>query len=264
MRRKRESQADGMTLLRGQVVTNRLIASLRPADLTLLEPHLEPVVLSRGEVLFEPGDDVVATYFPAAGTMASMVLPMADGRVVEAASIGREGAIGGIVSAGQKPAFARAVVQMPGTALRLDAARLDEAKDGSKTLRDLFARYADALLAQILQSVACNALHTIEQRYCRWLLMTQDRVGGTELLLTQEFLSEMLGVQRTTVTAAARALQERGAIQYRRGRIAILDRPKLERLACECHGVVRRHYERVMPAFKAVEIAEPAVEPDLR
>lgn len=263
MRRKGDRQTDGMLLLRGQVVTNRLIASLKPDDLTLLEPHLDPVVLSRGEILFDTGDDVVATYFPAAGTMASLVLPMADGRAVEAASIGREGAIGGIVSAGHKPAFARAVVQMPGTALRLDATRLDEAKDRSKTLRDLFARYADALLAQVLQSVACNALHTIEQRYGRWLLMTQDRVGGTELELTQEFLSEMLGVQRTTVTAAARTLQERGVIQYRRGRITIVDRPRLERISCECHDVVRRHYERVMPAFKAVAVTEPEVEPDL-
>jgi CRP-like cAMP-binding protein len=261
--RRKDEQTDGMTLLRGQVVTNRLIASLKPGDLSILEPHLEPVVLSRGEILFEPGDDVSATYFPAAGTMASLVLPMADGRAVEAASIGREGAIGGIVSAGHKPAFARAVVQMPGTALRLEAARLDEAKDRSKTLRDLFARYADALLAQILQSVACNALHTIEQRYGRWLLMTQDRVGGNELALTQEFLSEMLGVQRTTVTAAARTLQDKGLIQYRRGRITILDRLRLERLSCECHGAVGRHYERVMPAFKAVAVAEPEVTPDL-
>ncbi|HYF54877.1 MAG TPA: Crp/Fnr family transcriptional regulator [Salinarimonas sp.] len=252
-----------MLLLRGQVVTNRLIASLKPQDLSVLEPFLDPVLLSRGEVLFEPGDDVVATYFPAAGTMASLVVPMADGRAVEAASIGREGAVGGIVSAGNKPAFARAVVQMPGTALRIEAARLDEAKDRSKTLRDLFARYADALLAQVLQSVACNALHTIEQRYGRWLLMTQDRVGGSELELTQEFLSEMLGVQRTTVTAAARTLQDRGVIQYRRGRITILDRPRLERLSCECHETVRRHYDRVMPAVPALALTEPEVTTDL-
>ncbi len=164
MRRKDGGHTDGIALLRGQVVTNRLIASLKPQDLSLLEPYLEPVVLSRGEILFDAGDDVVATYFPAAGTMASLVLPMADGRTVEAATIGREGAIGGIVSAGHKPAFARAVVQMPGTALRVEAARLDEAKDRSKTLRELIARYADALLAQVLQSVACNALHTIEHR----------------------------------------------------------------------------------------------------
>ena len=263
MRRKEDHATDGMLLLRGQVVTNRLIASLKAPDLLLLEPNLEPVVLNRGEVLFEPGDDVVATYFPGAGTMASLVLPLADGRSVEAASIGREGAIGGIVSAGHKPAFARAVVQMPGTALRIEAARIDEAKDRSKTMRDLFARYADALLAQVLQSVACNALHTIEQRYCRWLLMTQDRVGGGELVLTQEFLSEMLGVQRTTVTASARILQDKGIIQYRRGRITILDRPRLERAACECHDLVRRHYERVMPADKAVAVAEPAHQDDL-
>lgn len=152
---------------------------------------------------------------------------------------------------------------MPGTALRVEAGRLDEAKDRSKTLRELIARYADALLAQVLQSVACNALHTIEQRYARWLLMTQDRVGTSELALTQEFLSEMLGVQRTTVTAAARTLQDKGVIQYRRGRIAIIDRPRLERVACECHEVVGRHYERVMPAWKPVPATEPEVEADL-
>ncbi len=233
---------------------NKLLEFLGPQDRALIAPGLTPVELSRGATLFEPGDDVVCAYFPQGASMASLVIIMPDGKLAEAATVGREGAIGGMISLGHKPAFARAVVQIPGAALRIDTDRIEDAKHRSATFRDAFARYADCLLAQVLQSVCCNVLHTLEARCCRWLLTTQDRVGGDELPMTQEFLAEILGVQRTTVTAVAGSLQERGVISYHRGRIRVLDRRRLEAMACSCHGAVKNHFDMVLPG----------VYPDLR
>jgi CRP-like cAMP-binding protein len=201
-------------------------------------------------VLYEPGEDVVVTHFPCTGAMISLVLLTQDDRAIEVATVGLEGAVGGIVSAGHKPAFARSVVEIGGMALRIETERLEDAKKQSHSLRDLFSRYADVLLAQTLQSVACNALHTIEERCCRWLLATQDRVATRDLPVTQEFLAELLGVQRTTVSAAAQALQKRGLIQYRRGQITIADRAGLEEAACECYAAVEKHFRAVLPDVK--------------
>lgn len=226
---------------------NRLLAALQPFDQELIAPHLTSVALGRDTVLFEAGDDVTACHFPCGSTMASLVVALPDGALVETATVGREGAIGGIVSMGHKPAFARAVVQIGGPAIRIDSDRLEELKGRSATLRDAFARYADCMIAQVLQSVACNALHSLEPRFSRWLLTAQDRVGSAEVPLTQEFLAEMLGVQRTTVTTVAAALQSRGLIRYSRGRITVLDRAALEASACPCHDAVIDHFERVLP-----------------
>jgi CRP-like cAMP-binding protein len=223
---------------------------MKPHDRALLEPNLEPVELRRGNVLFESGEDVNTTYFPMAGSMIALVLAMQDDRVIEVATIGQEGAVGGIVSAGHKPAFARMVVEIGGHGLQIETTQLEEAKTKSHSLRDLFSRYADVLLAQTLQSVACNALHTIEQRCSRWLLATQDRVPTRDLPLTQEFLAELLGVQRTTISAAAQALQRKGLIHYRRGQITIADRVGLEEAACECYAAVERHFRSVLPDVK--------------
>lgn len=230
-----------------QFAGNRLLASLKPAERAILEPSMSSVVLNRGDVLFEPGEDVTQTYFPGPGVVVSLVVTMADGRAVESATIGREGAVGGIVSAGDKPAFSRAAVQIGGMALRMETAALESAKERSGVIRDLFNRYADTLIAQTLQSVACNALHSLEARLCRWLLTTHDRVDSDEIALTQEYLAEMLGVQRTTVSGVARVLQERGLISYSRGRMVILDRAGLERSACECYGSVQDHFRAILP-----------------
>ncbi len=229
---------------------NALLASMKAPDRALIEPHLAAINLRRGDVLFEPGEDVVTTYFPTAGSMISLVLALQDDRAIEVATIGQEGAVGGIVSAGHKPAFARMVVEIGGLALQIETVCLEEAKKQSHTLRDLFSRYADVLLAQTLQSVACNALHTIEERCSRWLLATQDRVPTRDLPLTQEFLAELLGVQRTTVSAAAQALQRKGLIHYRRGQITIADRAGLEEAACECYAAIERHFRAVLPDVK--------------
>jgi CRP-like cAMP-binding protein len=230
-----------------QFAGNRLLASLKPAERAILEPSMATVLLNRGDVLFEPGEDVTQTYFPGPGVVVSLVVTMADGRAVESATIGREGAVGGIVSAGHKPAFSRAAVQIGGTALRMETMALESAKERSSAIRDLFNRYADTLLAQTLQSVACNALHSLDARLCRWLLTTHDRVDSDEIALTQEYLAEMLGVQRTTVSGVARVLQERGLISYSRGRMVILDRAGLEHNACECYGSVQEHFRSILP-----------------
>lgn len=226
---------------------NRLLDALGEADRRFLLPFAEPVDLKAGAVLVESGDDVIYTYFPTSGAMVALILVMHDGAVAEAATIGKEGAIGGIVSTGHKPAFARAMVQLPGTCIRVDTARLEEAKGRSPYFRDLFSRYADALLAQVLQSVVCNALHPLDQRCCRWLLTTRERVGANELDVTQEFIAQMLGVQRTTVTRTLGDLVRRGLIHQARGRITIQDAAKLEAASCECYRAVRDHFERILP-----------------
>jgi CRP-like cAMP-binding protein len=217
----------------------------------LLEPHVQLVELDHGQVLFEPEEDVVITHFLLSGTMAALVVALEDGKTAEAASIGREGAIGGIVSAGHKPAFARAVVVIGGAALRVETARVEAAKDKSSAIRDVFARYADALMSQILQSVTCNAVHSPQQRLARWLLMTHDRVGLAELPLTQETIGEMLGVHRTTVIRIAKSLQDQGLIRHGRGRVEIRDRAGLEQAVCECYRAVARHFNRTLPQAKS-------------
>ena len=230
---------------------NRLLAALSARDYAVVAPHLKAVELHRGQVLFEPGDEVVTTWFPGRGAVASLLIVTRDGREVEAATIGREGAVGGIVSEGHKPAFGRAVVQVAGPALSISTSHLEAAKIGSPRFSDLLSRYADALLAQMMQSVACNALHTVEARCCRWLLATHDRAGAEIIHLTQESLAEMLGVQRTTVSAVTATLQARGLIRTRRGRVEILDRKGLERIACECYEAVEGHFQRLLPEVEA-------------
>src|SRR4051794_27522641 len=237
---------------------NRLLSTFSPAERALIEPSATIVELRRGEVLFEPGMDVPATHFPAAGTVVAIVVCVDDGRTVEVATIGKEGAVGGIVSGGKAPAFDRAIVQVPGFALRVDLKALEAAKARSPHVRALFARYADALLAQVMQSVACNAFHAIEARCCRWLLTAQDRSGGAQIPLTQEYLAEMLGVQRTTVSAVARMLQEQGLIRYRRGSIQVLDRAAVEKRSCECYESVERHFREVLPEIRPQKIVDAA------
>jgi CRP-like cAMP-binding protein len=177
--------------------------------------------------------------------MISLVVEMEDGRSVEVASIGREGAVGGIVSCGNIPAFSRAEVMVAGPAIRIPMAVVEEAKSQSGHLRNLFCRYADYLLAQIMQTVACNSFHSIESRAARWLLTARDR-AGSRLALTQESLAGLLGVQRTTVNAVARELQDEGLITTRRGIIEVHDREGLERRSCECYDRVEKFFGSIV------------------
>jgi len=230
-----------------QAAGSRLLSALPRKDRDALARHLKPIRLTAGQVLFEPGDDVVRTIFPCSGAVVSLQVSTVSGREVEVATIGNEGAVGGIVSAGDKPAFGRAVVHSAGPGLVIDTARLDELKCDSRAFSDLFSRYADSLLAQIMQSVACNALHALEQRCCRWLLTTSDRTGVDVLHLTQEALAEMLGCQRTSVTAVLQSLEVAGLVRHARGRVEILNRSGLARAACECYGTVDEHFRRLLP-----------------
>ena len=228
-------------------VHNRLLAALKPKDLGLIASSLRMVSLEQGAVLFEPAEDVTHVHFPTPGMIAALVLHLRGGASAEAAVIGLEGAVGGVVSAGEKPAFARGVVQIGGSALQLSTDMLEGAKQKSPTLRDHFARYSDCLLAQSLQSVACNALHDFDARLARWLLAIHDRVDGDDLHITQEVIGEMLGVHRSYTTRAIGKLESSGAICKARGLITILDRSKLERQACECYAYMHRHFNRLLP-----------------
>lgn len=225
---------------------NFLLDVLQPADMALLSPHLQRAELKAGQVLFEAGDPVTIVHFPCGSTLTALLVVMRNGDVAESATIGRDGAIGGIVSQGNLPAFARGVVQTPGIAYRIETSRLQAAKAQSLAIRNLFARYADCLLAQIVQSVACNALHAIDARCARWILTIQDRVGGDTLPVTHQFLSEALGVQRSYLSRVMSMLQKRGLIRSRRGTVEILQRAAIEEMSCECYRCVRLHYETVL------------------
>jgi len=228
---------------------NRLLAALPSEVWQDLKPHLELVDLAPDQVLCASGKPLTETHFPLTGTLLSVLVILRDGKAVEAMTVGREGVIGGIVTGPDRPSFARVIAQVPGHSARIATGRLQEAKERSAMLRDLFARYADALLAQVLQSVVCNAFHPMQQRFARQLLTTQDRIASNELPLTQEYLARMLGVHRSTVIRVARPLQDDGAIRYGRGRITVLNRAKLEKASCECNSAIARHFDRVLRQF---------------
>ncbi len=235
--------------------TNNLLRALRSEDLELLTPHLTPVRAERGTVLHEPGDFVQFAHFPRGSALTSYVVLLSSGVSVETALIGREGAIGGIVSQGHLPAYSRAVVVIGGEFLRIELAVLEEAKSRSLTLRHFFARYADCLLAQIFQSVACNAAHRIEQRAVKWLLTAMEHTGDHEVSLTQEQLASMLGVGRSYVSRVIQILKHEGVLATRRGGLIVRDMEKLTALSCDCPDAVRRHFDEVLKGVYPVPIA---------
>ena len=224
---------------------NLLLATFSRDLRAMLEPGAEIVDLIGDSRVQTRGQDVEWSYFPYGQTMISLVVSLSDGRSVEVASIGREGAIGGIVSCGHAPAFADARVQIAGPALRLPMKTLEEAKGRSHFLANIFCRFSDYLLAQVQQSAACNAFHPIQQRAARWLLTAQDRAGD-RIELTQEELAALLGVQRTTVNAVVGNLQEAGLIDVRRGRVIVVDRATLMTHACECYSQLQHHFGAVI------------------
>ena len=225
---------------------NRLLESLPSEDYALISPHLTQVELERGRLLYDPGDRIDTVYFPQDGVISLMTL-MENGAAIESATIGPEGALGLMAAVAPRQSLSRAIVQTPVRASRISAAALHDAWKKSARLRDLVDRHNEALFGHAIQSVGCNALHSVEARFCRWLLACHDRISNDTIALTQEFLADMLGVQRTTVTAIARALQEKGLIRYRRGVVDIVDRGGLETLTCECYDVIRRNYGRLLP-----------------
>jgi CRP-like cAMP-binding protein len=224
---------------------NRLLATFPPQLREAVRDQIEIVTLATGDTVLQRGEAVESSIFPFGTTMISMIIELGDGRSVEVASIGKEGAVGGIVSCGHAPAFARARVIVAGEAARVPMHVIEQAKAGSGHMRNLFCRFSDFLLSQIMQSVACNSFHSIEQRAARWLLTAQDR-AGSRIELTQEALSALLGVQRTTVNAVARQLVDEGLITTSRGAMSVVDRAGLERAACECHDRVEDFFDEVI------------------
>lgn len=225
---------------------NRLLATLAPADRALIEPHVSVREFAAGDPILHVGEPATQALFPFDALMVSMMIHLAGERSVEVASVGKEGAIGGIISCGEAPAFTESVVQVPGSAAVVPMEVLEKAKDSSPHIKNLFCRYSDFLLSQVMQSVACNAFHPVEARAARWLLHTHDRVGDRRITLTQGNLADLLGVQRTTVNAVAREFQEQGLISYRRGAIEVADRTGLSRVACECYQSVEDHFTRIL------------------
>ena len=230
----------------GQGGRNRLLAALTSADHSLLAPHLKELSLKLGSLIQEAGEPVEQIYFPHQG-MISLLAMMSDGQGIETATVGSEGVVGAMSGFGARRGFTRAVVQAPLVASRISSVQFQAAVQKSETLRNLMASYSEALLAQVQQTAACNALHAMESRLARWLLQTRDRIDTDVLPLTQEFLSQMLGVRRTTVTLVARQLEQAGVIQNRRGRIVIIDREGLKDVACECYGIIRDQMSAALP-----------------
>lgn len=224
---------------------NQLLSTFPPELRKLIGPDCEIADLKLGKAVQERGQSPSGSLFPFGETTVSMVVRLNHGRTIEVASLGREGAVGGIISCGHAPAFAEARVQIAGPALRVPMQVLEHAKHQSPFLANLFCRYSDYLLAQVMQSVACNTFHSIQERAARWLLTASDR-GGERIELTQEALAGLLGVQRTTVNAVVRSLQAEGLIAIRRGTITIIDRSSLEEGACECHKVLEKHFDAVI------------------
>ena len=225
---------------------SNLLNALHKADRRSLAHHFQALSLPDDHILYEPGDQVAFVYFPRHQALASHIVLMPDGTAIEAAMVGNEGAIGGIVSHGSLPAYARAVVTHGGEFYRVPASVLQEIKDASPHMSNLFARYADCLVAQLLQSIACNATHTIEQRSAKWLSSAMDRTGSNDISLTQDQLGTLLGVGRTYVSRVIGRLKRDGIIATRRGGIKVSDRRRLDRSSCSCRQLVNAHFEDVL------------------
>jgi len=224
---------------------NRLLSTFSREARGLIEPFGEFVELGSGQIVLTRGEQVRSSLFPLGPTMISMTVELAGQRAAEVASVGREGAVGGIVSCGHAPAFSRAQVLVPGPAYRVPMDALEDGKTRSPFIANLFCRFSDYLLAQAMQSVACNAYHSIPERAARWLVHARDRTGD-RIELTQQDLAGLLGVQRTTVNAVLQTLEQEKLISTGRGVIRLTDRDGLKRRACECYERLEEHFEDII------------------
>jgi len=235
-----------ITLVRPARTANRILAALPAAEYRMIRPLLERVVLEEGDVLRKPRARIRYVYFPESGVVC-LINRLINGTVMEVGLIGREGAVGALSVLGTKAYAGEAIVQMPGSALRIRADILQSDATICPQLRALLMRFIQALFAQIVQSAACNGRHKIPERMARWLLMAHDRTDADVLPLSHELLAMMLGVRRPGVTHAMGALRKAGLIESRRGRITILNRAGLETAACECYQAVKDEYDRLLP-----------------
>jgi CRP-like cAMP-binding protein len=252
-----EPHSTGITaMIEGQrdaARSNRLLGALETASRRRIDPHLEQIKLKLGAVVCDAGGLLKHAYFPE-GAVLSLLTVLENGSAIETANIGREGAFGLFAAMYSRVSFNRCLVQLEGGIVRCPIELLQSEFRRSEYVRDLLVSYSETLLAQVQQSVACNAMHSTEERMCRWLLMMHDRAEGEALPYTHEFLSHMLGANRKSVTLAARSLQTGGLINYRRGRIQVLNRPGLEKASCECYAVVKERFDAFLtPPSGAVQ-----------
>ena len=229
---------------------NQLLAALSDAELDRWLPYLEPVDLPLGRVLYESGTRLSYVYFPTTAIVSLLYL-MENGASAEIAVVGFEGLVGISLFMGGESTTSRAVVQSAGSGLRLRSQQMMLEFNRAGPVLHLLLRYTQALISQMTQTAVCNRHHSLDQQLCRWLLLSLDRLLSNELVMTQELIANMLGVRREGVTEAAGSLQDDGLIQYRRGKITVLDRTRLENRTCECYAVVKREYDRLLPATKA-------------
>lgn len=228
---------------------NHLLAAMLEAEFNRLEPHLELIPMLLGDVLYEPGGRLQHFYFPTTSII-SLHCVLEDGGSSEVAGVGNEGVVGISVFMGGDTTPSRAVVQTGGHGYRLKSQKLMEEFNRGGPVQHLLLRYTQALITQMAQTAVCNRHHSVEQQLCRWLLLTLDRSPTNELTMTQELIASMLGVRREGVTEAAGKLQERKFISYRRGHITVADRSGLEREVCECYGVVKKEFARLLSDVK--------------
>lgn len=224
---------------------NLLLTALPEQDYHEIAPHLETVALGMREVVCQPGEALKYAFFPTSSMLSSIII-LSNGTAVEAATIGNEGIAGVGLLIKKRASPYRVIQQVRGETLRISADRFEKFLDQSEAMRNIVQRYVFTLLQQTGQNAACNLHHRIRQRMCRWLLQTSDRAGRHDFQITQEFLSEMLGVSRQTINQTARELQEAGLIDYRRGHVIVRDRPRLEQAACACYAIFNETYKRYM------------------
>jgi hypothetical protein len=235
---------------------NNLLRRLSASDFALLAPYLVPEQAEPNDLLYNPGDGVEIVHFPCGPSLASFLVPNEDGRDVETILVGREGAVGGIVSEGYLPAYTRITVKFGGPFVRLQVGRLDAAKAKSATLRNVFARYADCMLAQMFQSTACNAIHSIEQRTAKWIISAMERADGDNVVpLTHEQLATLLGVGRSYTSRVIQTFKAEGVLETRRGSILVRNPEALRARACLCNESVKNHFEEVLRGVYPAEAA---------
>ncbi len=238
---------------------NHLLAALPAAEFDRLLPHLELVPMPLSEALYESGGRLNHVYFPTT-SIVSLLYVMEDGASAEIAVVGNEGLLGIALFMGGETTPSRAVVQSAGFGYRLKAAILKLEFNRGGAVMHLLLRYTQALITQMAQTAVCNRHHSVEQQLCRWLLLSLDRLPGNELSMTQELIANMLGVRREGVTEAAGKLQRDGLIRYTRGRITVLDRPKLEKAVCECYAVVKKEFDRLLSDIPRVPRAQDSTQ----
>ena len=230
--------------------SNRLLAALPDAAWQRWRPLLEPVELPLGKILYESGGTLSHVYFPTTAIV-SLLYVMESGASAEIAVVGNEGIVGISIFMGGGSTPSRAVVQSAGQGMRLTAQAMKDEFSAAGPVMHLMLRYTQALITQMAQTAVCNRHHSLDQQLCRWLLLSLDRLEGSELAMTQELIANMLGVRREGVTEAALRLQHAGLIRYARGHISVLDRLGLEQRSCECYAVVKKEYDRLLPARTA-------------